>query len=275
MKQARFDLAGPIGSKATLGLVVLQADETLEQDFRRLFTDRDVAIYTSRIPSGEALSPDTIAAMEDDLQHSASLFPRAARFDAVGYGCTSGTTLIGADAVAALIRQGVETPIVTDPLTAALAALHALEIRKLGLVTPYVESIAAPVRSAFIAAGFEVGEVLTFGEEVEARVARIAPESIKAAARQAAQGAQAVFLSCTNLRTLDIIDELEAELGVPVLSSNQVLAWHMAQMTRAPLAAGSAGRLSKTAMRAEAHRGHPQFLRNSDQWVSRQTVAEQ
>ncbi|MCY0154382.1 hypothetical protein OEG86_21555 [Hoeflea alexandrii] len=33
MKLAGFDLTGPIGTKATLGLVVLQADETLEQDF--------------------------------------------------------------------------------------------------------------------------------------------------------------------------------------------------------------------------------------------------
>ena len=244
MRQADFDLAGPIGA-TTMGLVVLQADETLEQDFRRLFTDRDIAIYVSRIPSGDALSQDTIAAMKGDLEASARLFPRAAQFDVVGYGCTSGTTLIGADAVAALVGQGVPTAHVTDPLTAAIAGLDALNINKLGLVTPYVESISSPVRKAFISAGFEICETLTFNEEIEARVARISPDSIKAAARQAAQGAEAVFLSCTNLRTLDIIDELEAELGIPVLSSNQVLAWHMAQLTRAPLAPDAAGRLSQ------------------------------
>ncbi|MGJ8573135.1 MAG: maleate cis-trans isomerase family protein [Hoeflea sp.] len=248
MKQAGFDLTGPIGSKATLGLVVLQADETLEQDFRRLFPDRDIAIYVSRIPSGDELSAASIAAMEAELTRGASLLPRAARFDAVGYGCTSGTTLIGAEAVAGMLRQGVETPMVTDPLTAALAALQMLGVKRLGLVTPYVESIAAPVRDAFIASGFEIGEVLTFGEEVEARVARIAPESIKAAARAAAKGADAVFLSCTNLRTLDVIDELEAELGIPVLSSNQALAWHMSQATGAPLAGDAPGRVfGKTA----------------------------
>jgi len=74
-------------------------------------------------------------------------------------------------------------------------------------------------------------------------VARIAPDSIMAAARQAARGADAVFLSCTNLRTLDVIDALEAELGIPVLSSNQVLAWHMAQATGAPLTADAPGQL--------------------------------
>jgi maleate isomerase len=243
MKQISFDLIGPIGSKATLGLVVLQADETLEQDFRRLFPDRDIAIYTSRIPSGDALTPDSIAAMRDELPRGARLLPRAARFDAVGYGCTSGTTLIGAEAVARMVRQGVKTPMVTDPLTAALVALRALNVVRLGLVTPYVESVAGPVRDAFAAAGFVVGQTLTFGEDVEARVARISPASIKAAARAASKDADAVFLSCTNLRTLDIIDELEAELGLPVLSSNQVLAWHMAQATTAPLAKDAPGRL--------------------------------
>lgn len=245
MKTVSFDLIGPIGQKATLGLVVLQADETLEQDFRRLFQDRDVALYVSRIPSGEELSTDSIAAMEAELPRGAWLLPRAARFDALGYGCTSGTTLIGAEAVARLVRRGVETPVVTDPLTAALAALAALGVGRLGLVTPYVEEIAAPVRDAFEAAGFPVAAAVTFGEEVEARVARIAPDSIRAAAREvaAAPGVEAVFLSCTNLRTLDLINDLEAELGIPVLSSNQVLAWHMARSTGAPLAADAPGRL--------------------------------
>lgn len=243
MKTIGFDMIGPIGSKATLGLVVLQADETLEQDFRRLFPDRDIAIYVTRIPSGDELTTDSIAAMKAELPRAAHLLPRAARFDAVGYGCTSGTTLIGAEAVAQMVRQGVQTPMVTDPLTAALAALQVLGVQRLGLVTPYVASIAGPVRDAFAAAGFSLGQTLTFGEDVEARVARIDPASIKTAARAAAKGADAVFLSCTNLRTLDIIDDLESELGLPVLSSNQVLAWHMAHATAAPVAADAPGRL--------------------------------
>ena len=250
MNQIGFEQTGPIGAKATLGLVVLQADETLEQDFRRLFPDREIAIYTSRIPSGDELTTDSIAAMEAELPRGARLFPRAARFDAVGYGCTSGTTLIGATAVARMLRQGVDTPMVTDPLTAALAALKALDVQRLGLVTPYIEAVAGPVRDAFIAAGFAVDQTLTFGEEIEARVARIAPASIKAAARAAAVGAQAVFLSCTNLRTLDVIDDLEAELGLPFLSSNQVLAWHMARATGAPVAPDAPGRLFQIGRRA-------------------------
>ena len=243
MQTLPFDLIPDIGSAATLGLVVLQSDETLEQDFRRMFTARDVAIYVNRIPAAEELSASSIAAMEAELSRGAGLLPRAASFDAVAYGCTSGTTLIGADAVADMLRLGVDTPVVTDPLTAALAALKHLKARTIGLVTPYIEPIAAPVRDAFEAAGHTVANAVTFGEAEEAKVARIGPDAIRTAARAVADGADAIFLSCTNLRTLDVIADLEAELGVPVLSSNQVLAWHMAQSTGASVDAAAPGKL--------------------------------
>jgi maleate isomerase len=78
--------------------------------------------------------------------------------------------------------------------------------------------------------------MLSFGEEVEARVARIDPRSTAEAARALAWrgGMDALFLSCTNLRTYDILPALQAELGLPVLSSNQALAWHMARLAGIP-----------------------------------------
>jgi maleate isomerase len=93
--------------------------------------------------------------------------------------------------------------------------------------------------------GFEVPAMLSFGEEVEANVARIAPQSLEAAARALKRQGQVdcVFLSCTNLRSLSIIQGLENELGVPVLSSNQVLAWHLAKLSNIELFAKDAGRL--------------------------------
>lgn len=216
----------------TLGLLVLQVDETIEQDFRRLLDPARVKLHVSRLPSGAELTPDTIAGMEAELAPAAALLPPAAQFDAIAYACTSGTTLIGAARVHALVANAARTRAVTDPLTAALAAIAALGLRRIGIVSPYVASVAGPIRRAFEAAGCEVPHTLSFGEEVEARVARIDPASIADAARMLMRqgGLDGVFLSCTNLRTLDIIPALEDELGVPVLSSNQVLCWHMAQL---------------------------------------------
>jgi len=215
-----------------LGLIVLQVDETIEQDFRRLFPPHVARLYVNRITSGAELTPESIAAMETALPAAASLLPSAQRLDVVGYACTSGTTLIGAARVAELVAQATRTRAVTDPLTAALAQCHALGLRRVGIVSPYIPSVADPIRNAFEAAGIDVPGTLSFGEEIEARVARIAPASIAEAARELARRHKpdGIFLSCTNLRTLNILEPLAQELGLPVLSSNQCLAWHMAKL---------------------------------------------
>lgn len=247
MDQFPYDLTGPIGRSATLGLVVLQVDETLEQDFRRLFAGPDVALYVSRIPSGSSLTPDTIAQMAIDLPYATSLLPPAATFDVIGYACTSGTTLIGVDRVAKLVEETANTRAVTNPLSAAIAAFESLDVGSIAIVSPYIASVATPIQSAFEDAGFVVPATLSFGEEVEANVARIDPASIYAAALKvgATAGVEAVFLSCTNLRTLDIIDDLEQTLGLPVVSSNQALAWHMGVLSSAPLSPDAPGALCR------------------------------
>jgi maleate isomerase len=216
----------------TFGLIVLSVDETLEDDFRRLIPPQVARLHITRIPSGAELTPETIAQMAHDLPTAAALLPKEAQFDAIAYACTSGTALIGADRVTELIKANATAAAVTTPLTAALTAIHHLGLQRVGIVSPYIASVAAPIRAAFQAAGIEVPATLSFGEEVEARVARITGQSIMQAAADLAQQAEldGIFLSCTNLRTLDIIDALEDSLGVPVLSSNQCLAWHMAQL---------------------------------------------
>ncbi|CUH50689.1 maleate cis-trans isomerase family protein [Shimia marina] len=244
METIPFTLGPPASGQHTLGLIVLKYDETLEQDFRRLFPSRNLALYTSRVASGAEVTTDTLQEMSQTLPASAALFPPAARFDVVGYGCTSGTTMIGAAKVAALVGQGVKTPAVTDPLTAAIAACRALDIRRLGMVTPYVSEVSLPVQHAFEAAGISVPALVSFGEAGEENVARITATSVKAAATQVGlQDVEAVFLSCTNLQTLDLIADLEATLNKPVFSSNTALAWHMAQLSGAPLAADAPGHL--------------------------------
>ncbi len=211
-----------------LGLIVLQVDETIENEFRRLFPPDRARLFVSRIPSGAELTPDTIATMATTLPAAAQLLPGPV--DVVGYACTSGTTLIGAARVHDLVAQAVTARAVTDPLSAAMAQCHAMGLRRIGIVSPYIAPVADPIRAAFEAEGIAVSATLSFGEEVEARVARIAPASIAEAARAVARDEtlEGIFLSCTNLRTLDILEPLAQELGLPVLSSNQCLAWHMA-----------------------------------------------
>lgn len=222
---------------ARFGMIVLQVDETIEGDFRLFLSGSDASLNVTRVASGADLTPETIAAMADRLTASAALLPPTHGFDVIAYACTSAACQLGPGRVADLIRAGRQTRHVTDPLTAADAALKALGAGRVGVVSPYIESVAQPLCAAFAARGHTVPSAVSFGEQVEANVARIDEASIIAAAQGVARAApvDAVFLSCTNLRTATIIEPLEERLGVPVLSSNQVLAWHMARL------AGAAG----------------------------------
>ena len=79
-----YEMAPPLGTRATMGLIVLQADETIEHDMRRILPLDGVATYVSRVPSGAEVSGETLAAMEAELSGAARLFPSPARFDVVG-----------------------------------------------------------------------------------------------------------------------------------------------------------------------------------------------
>jgi maleate isomerase len=170
--------------------------------------------------------------MEPLLTQAASLLPRGATCCVVGYGCTSASAHIGPDRISERICEGVDTPAVTNPVSALKAACRHLGVHKLGLISPYVQSVSEKLQSVLQEAGIDITHFASFDEPVEERVVRISPHAIQQAALDIGKrdGCDAVFLSCTNLRTLDIIAAVEAEIGKPVLSSNQVLAWHLGQL---------------------------------------------
>jgi len=79
----------------------------------------------------------------------------------------------------------------------------------------------------------------SFNESNDATVAKIDSLSILSAARALAKDSEvdALFMSCTNLKTLDLIDQLQQDLEIPILSSNFVLAHHISTLTGAPITA--------------------------------------
>lgn len=217
-----------------LGLIVLQTDETIETDFRRYFADHPSPIYATRIPSGTQVTTDSLAQMKSDLSASADLLPKGLTYPAVGYGCTSASSVIGSEQVEKLVQGSCNALTVTNPLraTAAFCAEHG--ISRLALLSPYIEEVSVTLRSAFARIGVEMPVFGSFGEAEEARVVRISNSSIVDAALALGADSQVegVFLSCTNLRTFDAIPQIQKRLKKPVLSSNQALAWHMKKLAQ-------------------------------------------
>jgi maleate isomerase len=229
-----------LGMRARFGLIVLQVDETIEQEFPRLVGSDGIAVHFSRVPSGREVTGATLAAMEAEIPNAATLLPPGTRYDAIGYACTSGATVIGPENVVRAVRgarpgdgpESFTTTPVTDPLTAVKAACDALGVTRLGFVTPYVPEVSTAMRASLENDGLEIVASGSFEQAEEHVVARITPESILEAIIGVAATApcQAVFVSCTNARTLDIIERAEQRLGIPVLSSTQALAWHMLRL---------------------------------------------
>ncbi len=252
------------GGRARIGLVVLENDQTVEAELRGLWPD-GVTAFVTRIPMEDQVTPETLLAMEERIPAAAGLLPSTFGFDAIGYGCTSAATLIGEDGVDAAIRRAHPEVPNTNPMAAAVAAMGALGAVRIGVVTPYSAEVTAGIVGHLTRKGLAVAVVGSFLEESDSVVARITEESVAAAVIQlvasdqaraepvretgaaraggGAGGLDAVFVSCTSLRAFGIVEDLEADLGIPVVSSNLAFGWHLLRLAGVEDAIPGLGRL--------------------------------
>lgn len=235
-----------LGHRAAVGLILLATDQTIEHELPRLAGGEGVAFYASRTPMPLTITTDTLRGMEKDITVCASMILPGVPLDVVAFCCTSGAIVIGEQTVRELVWAVRPEVSVTTPITAARAAMEALGVTAPVVVTPYGACINDEIRRYLAAAGYRVAAFETFDQEDDSIIARISADSIRAAVRTAVARAErpdGVFISCTNLRTLPDIAALERELGLPVLSSNQVLAWHIRRLAGLPVDRPDLGRI--------------------------------
>ncbi|WP_417240283.1 Asp/Glu racemase [Celeribacter halophilus] len=227
-----FELDQGLGTHAKIGLIILQTDQTIEHEFATILRRDDVALYHARIPNEMEVTPETLKRMEADMPIAAALLPAQFDFNVIGYCCTSGATMIGESRVDQILRKVHPKASTSNPLTACKAALRALDLKRIALVTPYAPSVTSQMRENLKASGIEVNAVASFNQSDDFTVARISSSSILAATEQIGvrEDCDGVFVSCTSLRTLPIIAAAEAHLGKPVISSNQALGWHLMRL---------------------------------------------
>ena len=216
-----------------MGLIVLQVDETIETEFRQAFNDSQDQLFVTRIPSGLEVTAKQLSNMEGNIKAAANLLPQSRKYSVIGYGCTSASAIIGSEKISDLIKSGCSVKNVTNPLFAATEYAKHLGVTKLALLSPYIEEVNTPLRKAFENSGLSIEIFGTFGEEKEEKVARISEISTTKAAISLGQNlsVEAVFISCTNLRTFGCLDEISKQIDKPVFSSNQSLAWHMKKLS--------------------------------------------
>jgi maleate isomerase len=240
-----FQLDGGIAARARIGLIVLATDHTIEHEFRLIYRLDGVALYESRIANAAQINAATLAEMERGMAAAAAVILPGTNLDVVAYGCTSGTVVIGEDKVFSRIREARPGVACTTPITAGIAAFKTLKVGRIALLTPYVDEVNQMLRGFIEERGIRVPVMGSFNHEDDNEVARISQTSIKTAVRELARepSVDGVFVSCTSLRVASIAEELEAEIGKPVTSSNHALAWHCLRLAGIKDAVPGFGRL--------------------------------
>lgn len=231
MQHLPFELKADDADSPAVGLVVLQSDETMEHELRHWLAN-NVRLFHTRIPNEVEISHDSLHRMKAALPAATSLLPSTTDFKVIVYGCTSGTTVIGEQAVTDAIRGIFPGAEVTNPLSAIKAQLLAMQAKRIALLTPYVPDVSQALINELESEGIEVVRGASFHESRDDRVARISPESLNSAidALGTPNDIDAIVASCTNLRTIDILDNASLRVGVPVISSNSALVWHIERL---------------------------------------------
>ena len=230
-----------------IGLVVLATDMVLEVEWRELFSGLPIEILVSRIACAAEVTPAALLTMAQQIGESASLILPDVSLDAIAYGCTSGTLVIGEKNVHELLQQGHSQKITSNPFTAIKAALAYIEAKNIVVLSPYLGSVNEPFYQALSTVGYNVMAWGSLDLTLDRDIGSMNPEHLPILIEQLLDGIEktpdAVFISCTNFKALSKLDELERRYDCYFISSNQVMAWHLLHQLKMTLPKANTGRL--------------------------------
>ena len=231
-----------------VGLLLLATDRASGADVAAFLPD-GVEAYATRIPMNAVATPETLAELGDHLTEGARLLVPDGPLAAIGFSCTSGTVAVGAERAHALIAVGRPGVPICTPVEAAVKALAALGVRRIALLTPYLDGPSRLIEGFFAEHGVEIVARASFKLDGDPDMNRVTGDCLIEAGRDLGchPDAEALFISCTGLRTRDVIEPLEAALGRPVVTSNQALAWDLARTAGVADRAPGRGRLFRAA----------------------------
>lgn len=209
-----------------VGLIALSTDQTIENDFQNICNNLPVDIFINRIHNKNPLTKENLLKMGDDLASVTKKILPDEKLNTIAYGCTSGTIAIGEDSVKEKILSAKPGSYVTTPVTSAIKAFQQMNIKKIALFTPYPDAVNKTILEYFTKKNIQVSSFASLNLNLDSEFANVDPNYILEISSQLeTKNADALFISCTALPVLNILDKLEKKIQKPVLSSNQTLIW--------------------------------------------------
>jgi len=188
--------------RAKIGFVLLATEQTIEDDMMRLCPP-GVGMHFTRAANPDSITVDSLLAQAPDLSRAAATLLPDGSLDVICYACTSGSLI-----------------------TAVMRALQAMQVSRIAVATPYLDEVNRREAEYMSARGFEICAMQGLQLEKDSDMVRVSPKFIHDfAASIDRPDAEAVFISCGALRSLEIVDALENKLGKPVVCSNQAMLW--------------------------------------------------
>ena len=209
-----------------VGLIVLATDVMIEKDFLKVFSGLSADLFVNRITNYNPVTAENLKKMTNNITSVTDNILPGEKIDCVVYGCTSGTIVSGYDSIKKKINIAKPDALVTAPSTAALNALKKKNIKKISIVTPYIKSVNDDVVNFFKNNDFKISSNTYFNIESDVDIGKVDQDQLfEILSKIDHKDAEALFVSCTSLPVLNIIEKLEKKLSMTVLSSNQALIW--------------------------------------------------
>ena len=209
-----------------VGLITLASDFRIEKDFNNIIFGKEIDLYCNRIHCYNPLTNETLKKMADDITDVTKEILPDQKLDCIAYGCTSGTIAAGYSSIHEKVNLAKPNTKVTTPITSAIKALKKFNINKISVFTPYTNEINQSVIKYFKNENIEVVSLSYFDIASDLDIGKVDPDYLfKVLSKINLSESDALFVSCTALPVLDLINVLEKKLGKIVLSSNQTLIW--------------------------------------------------
>lgn len=229
--------------RAKIGFVLLATEQTIESDMMR-HAPAGVGMHFTRAAIPDSITSATLSAQAELLAAAAANLLPDGTLDVACYACTSGSLVIGEDRVFAELERGAPTARATSLITGVIRALHAVGARRIVVATPYLDEINRQEADYLARAGFEVLAIHGLNLERDSDMVRVAPDFIETFALSLDRPeADAIFVSCGALRTLDVVQRMEDRAGKPVIASNQAMLWDTLRLAGIPDRLDGLGRL--------------------------------
>ncbi|MDC3225932.1 racemase [Candidatus Pelagibacter sp.] len=209
-----------------IGLITLASDFRIEKDFNNVIYGKEIDLFSNRIHCYNPLTNETLKKMADDIADVTKEILPDQKLDCVAYGCTSGTIAAGYPSIYEKVNLAKPNTKVTTPITSAIKALKKLNINKISVFTPYTDEINQSVAEYFKKENVEVISLSYFNIASDLDIGKVDQDYLfEVLSKIDLSESDALFVSCTALPVLSLIDKLEKKLGKIVLSSNQTLIW--------------------------------------------------